>query len=152
MTLSLGDAFPSSFKDSFSNRKLKPGAVFRLHVPHTTPPKIKRFVVLGIDANKIELAFIFINSNPAPNPALRSLQLRLPVGKCPFLDHDSYLDCSQVYEWELQTVKNQLMNSLDVHIGELNSGILKNACNAVASAKTVAKRLKNKYKIKKLKS
>lgn len=147
MTPSLGDVFPTSCKESFSKRKLRPGAVLRFHVELTNPPKVKIFVVLGLDKKKIDVAFVFINSKPAPNPALKKLQLHLPVKKCPFLNHDSYLDCSQLYELSLQNVKSKLTHSFDAYLGELDERILKDAYMAVVSAKTVEKQLKKKYKI-----
>jgi hypothetical protein len=61
ITPRLGDRFPKEYRESFCKQHLKIGAVLRLHVSQTTPPKIKRFVVLGINEDDVSVALLFIN-------------------------------------------------------------------------------------------
>ncbi len=55
MTSHLGERFPEEFRKKFCQDHLRPGAVLRINSPHTTPPKIKRFV-LAIKDESVSIA------------------------------------------------------------------------------------------------
>jgi hypothetical protein len=62
-------------------RTLEKGTVLRMFIDDTDPPKIKRFIVLGLHENKIALGTLFINSEINKNinysTELQSLQDKL---------------------------------------------------------------------------
>jgi hypothetical protein len=149
MSPSFGSLFPDAVREDFSKRKIQPGSVFRIHVNTTTPPKIKRIVILAISSDNICVGYLFINSDINPNlfqtPSLQNLHLYLQADCREFLDHDSYLDCSEIKDLSLDELKNIISNNPSRHIGELNETDLKTATSIVKLAPTISKRQKEKY-------
>ena len=47
-----GDFLPKDLKEGFASTNLKVGAVLKYHVAFTNPPKIKRLLAVGFDAEK----------------------------------------------------------------------------------------------------
>ena len=63
MSANLGEFFPPEIRAASRERNLRPGAVFKIHVDSTNPPKIKRIVVLGVNEEHALIGHLFINSN-----------------------------------------------------------------------------------------
>ena len=72
------------------------GTIILLHCPFTTPPKNK-FIIL-LSANPDPILFM-INSDENPfienNPALHTQQIKIRQSDYGFLDHDSFVNCSE---------------------------------------------------------
>ncbi len=89
--------------------------MIRIAVPDTTPPKIKRLLIVGIE-NKNTIATIFINSEINPlvlnTVELQKLQYELTTINCPFLEHISYADCSKIKDRSYADI----LNLLKIHI------------------------------------
>lgn len=151
MTPTLGDFFPSELKEAYTDHNITPGSVFRLFSNDTNPPKIKRFVVLGIDSTSICVGILYINSeinvNIFPTEYLKSLHLPIQAKECAFLDHDSFLDCSHIYEIPFEKLKQEFLKSSDIFFGNLGDDDLAKAMQIVASAKTISPKNKKKYNI-----
>ena len=149
MTPSLGDSFPKEHLETLFDQSLKEGAVFRLHVPHTSPPKTKRFVIIGINKSINSLAFIFINSIINPNVIksqhLQSLQLPMDASGRDYIESDSYLDCSRLYEWSILSLKEKCTSNTKAHLGQISDVDLADAKQLTASARTIVRRLKKRY-------
>ena len=147
----LGDIFPDEWKEKLANENLKIGAVIRITVPDTTPPKIKRLVIVGIGDSKEKLISIFINSDINPSilntPELQQLQHKLEKEKCPFLDHASYADCSKVKERDYSEIHKLLKGDTSTHLGQLNNEDLKAIKALLKSAKTIPVRTKKAYSL-----
>ena len=123
----------------------------RLYVPHTKPPKIKRFVVIGVrnDIGLVGLLFINTKMNPkgVNSPEIDRLQFPLSKEECDFLDHNSYLDCSQLYEWGYEKVVEGIMKDLDAPLGKLSKSQLKKVRSLVGSARTIERSKKKRYNL-----
>lgn len=63
----LGDFFPDKHKKDFAARSIKQGIVLKCLVDDTTPPKEKRFIIIGTDANKYVVATVYINTEVNEN-------------------------------------------------------------------------------------
>lgn len=148
---SIGSLFPREVRDDFVNRTILPGSVLRIHVTNTNPPKIKRFVVLSTCDHKVCVGYLFINSeinpNCFPNQKLRDLHLPLSIDECDFLDHDSFLDCSDIKEIEVEKLTEIISRDPSRHIGHLPSSYLQRAIETVKSAPTITKKTKRKFNI-----
>jgi hypothetical protein len=151
MSSSLGSCFPASLREDFSARQIEPGSVLRIHAANTTPPKTKRLVILAISNDTAYVGYLFINSeiNPKcfPTPALINLHLPLQISGRTYLDHDSYLDCSEIKEISFTELKAILSDDPQKHIGKLSDSDFKQATNLVRSAPTISKKQKQKYRI-----
>lgn len=148
---SLGSLFPKSVKQDFSNRAIRSGSVFKIHTTNTTPPKIKRIVVLAISGDKACIGYLFVNSkinpNVFPTARLRSLHFLLKSSACEYLDHDSYLDCSNIQDISMDDLTKIMLKDPSHHIGQLSESDLENAKSIVRNAPTVSEKQKEKYNL-----
>jgi len=145
MTSTLGERFPEEYRKNFSRKRLIPGAVLRFHSLHTTPPKIKRCVVIAIKDESVSIALSYINTNKPSNPYLQLCQLPLLCKGRGYLDHDSFLDCAQLYEENLEKIRQTMIEDVGVYLGQMSKEDFRKAKNLVASAKTIPKKIKKKY-------
>jgi len=147
----LGNFFPDDIKSDFASDKLKAGVVLRFFVTDTTPPKIKRIIIIAIEHSRILAATVFINSeiNPAifSSEELRKLQYKLEYAKCDFLDHDSYVDCSEIKERTADSLMKLLKSSPSVHLGELCTEEFKAIKELIKGARTIPVRIKKKFSL-----
>jgi hypothetical protein len=151
MTPRIGDLFPSEVRSDFSVTAIKPGTILRTHVDDTTPPKIKLFVVLAVNETQTSVATLYINSDVNPNmfhnEELKRLHLPISFVKYGFLSHDSFIDCSDLREKNLQKLQAIIQNDMDVLLGELSAEDLAYALSTVVHAKTISIKLKKKFGI-----
>ena len=103
----LGDFFPDEEKSQYADRQLKPGQVVFIFSGFTNPPK-EKYLVIGHLGEK-PLLFV-INSSVHPyiqsRPDMLKCQVLLAASDYGFLDHDSYVDCSQVIDSVAETDQN----------------------------------------------
>ncbi len=86
MSPTLGDNFPKAYREEYCERHFKPWAIFRLFSEETTPPKIKRLVIAGINEKTGQVAILFINTGSLQNPLLRNEQILLKLEGRTYLD------------------------------------------------------------------
>ena len=147
----LGDAFPQEFIDRFSEDKIKTGTVIRAKVKDTNPSKIKRFIIIGIDGEKVSLATVFINSEINPNifPTLelQNAHLFLESENRDYLDNDSFVDCSTLIERSVEDLIDLIRNNPSTCIGEVNSLDMEIIKKKIKTVKTISINLKKKYSL-----
>jgi hypothetical protein len=119
--------------------------VFRLLAPETTPPKIKRFILLAFDEKAESAALLFINTEIPRNPYIKALQYPIKASEKSFISHDSFIDCSHLYERDLAPLRRAFIDDLGIYLGALSTQDLKAMCTLVQNAKTISPRLKRKY-------
>jgi len=145
----LGDFFPQESKEQLANFNFKPGAVLRYHVDNTNPPKVKRLVVIAVDDEKISFAYVFINSEINPNvfrsEEMKDCHLELTSNGRPYLDHTSFVDCTSLHEYSIDTVKGLMTNSSRVHIGEMAETDFRNVVDKIRNAPTISTNELKKY-------
>jgi hypothetical protein len=139
--------FPLQARRAYCARHLKKGVVLRFLTQLTHPPKIKRVVVWGFDESldKIGLSFINTDISNIRNTYFQGLQYHLPAKGRDYLDHDSYLDCSKIYETCLEEVRNLLVDDPRRHLGDVSSGDLSAASKLIVRATTIEPKLKKRY-------
>ena len=145
MTTPLGESFPEEFRKKFCQDHLIPGAVLRIHSPHTTAPKIKRCVVIAIKDESISIALTYINTKKPSSPYLQTWQWPLACAGREYLDHDSYLDCAQLYEEDFGKIRRMMIEDMGIFIGQMSKEDFLEAKKLVASAKTIPSKIKRKY-------
>lgn len=151
MTPTLGDKFPQSFKDNFARDHIKSGSVLKLHLPHTRPAKMKRFLIIGVDERINSVGFLFINTEINPNvfpfPYLRDLHIRLNAESREYLETDSYIDCSDIAEWGYDILLRKFRSDLSIYLGQASSDDMKKIKNITRRAKTISSSLKRRYRL-----
>jgi hypothetical protein len=140
---SLSDFFPDNFKDDFANRSIKVGAVIRKFVTNTTPPKEKRFIVVGLSDDSIALAVVYINTeiNPfiATRPDLKSLQFELKRKNRLILNYDSFVDCTKIFEFKFTDIQTHLSNNPQELLGEIDAYEHLNIVQFLRKSKQISK-------------
>jgi hypothetical protein len=145
----LSDLFPQSFRDDFAERNVQVGSIIRVFVKDTTPPKIKRFIVIGFSDDKVLLGTVFINSEINPNifrtSELRSLHVPLDAAIHDFIDHDCFVDCSSIKERSFEEIKQLLSNDPECLKGFAPETTMELIINTVKSAITISPSQKRKF-------
>jgi hypothetical protein len=149
MSPPIGDSFPKEFKDEFSSSVLKAGSVIRCLVGDIKNPKIKRFIVVGVSFDKVALGAVYINTEVNQNvfysAELQELHVPLVANQRDYLDHDSHVDCSRIYEKSFQEIKDIVTNDPSSYIGELNDEDFKIVRDKLKSSKTITPATKKKF-------
>jgi len=126
---------------------MNPGTILRLYSEGIG--KIKWFVILenSPDCKFTLIAYINSHINPNVNRSERRVTLHLPLRKAeyPTLNRDSHLDCSTVYEVDLQIIARQVLDDPDGMKGRLSSISYDLAINMVKKSSHVERKLLKKY-------
>ena len=145
------DLFPQSFKDDFAERNIQIGSVIRVFVKDTTPPKVKYFIVIGFSEDKVLLGTVFINSainqNVFNTEYLRGLNIPLDAQMHDFIDHNSFIDCSDIKERSLVEIKHLLSNDPECSKGIISEETMKIISTTLANASTISLSKKRKFGI-----
>jgi len=100
---------------------IKPGAVLKCFFPDVN--KIKRFVIIELSADKKTAAIFLINTrNPFKGTGNKSEAFQMPLearGR-DYLDHDSYLSCSSIYEKSVQWLEDQIKKHPKSYMNEMD--------------------------------
>lgn len=149
MVARLGNFFPQQYRSAYCDGAIRPGAVFRVFVNTTRPPKHKILVVVGLSGDRALVGCLFINSNLNLNinhsNELRNLHMYLESNGREYLEHDSFLDCSQLYEMVFSELHQALESNTEVLRGELSEEDLARAKQIAGAAQTITPKLKKRY-------
>lgn len=123
---------------------LTPGKILHLYCLFTNPPKNKFLVLLG--KNSIEFYFFVINSeinNFISNKEyLKKCQVTIDKKNHPFLDRDSYIDCSKTYPIDINIVKDQLVDDSKQIKMSISADVKRVILDAVRKSKTLTSKEK----------
>lgn len=151
MTPIFGNQFPKKYKENYFDKIIKPGAAFRLHVNNTNPPKIKRFIIVGITKDCKNIGFVFINSKINKQifhtKHLQDLHLHFIANNRHFLDHDSFVDCSKIYPIKRDVFKTKFLINTNIYLSQLSSSDISLIINTIRSAKTISIDEKKQFNI-----
>jgi hypothetical protein len=117
---------------------LKTGTVIRIFASDTNPPKIKDLIIVGSDSQN--LALIFVNTHPRImgfDADMQGLQLALSPNDCPFLDHGSFADCSDLRTRSKNEINNILQKDPGRKRGTLPAHLLERILHLLANADTI---------------
>jgi hypothetical protein len=147
----LSDLFPQSFRDDFAERNIQVGSVIRVFVKDTIPPKIKYFIVIGFSDEKVLLGTVFINSainqNIFNTEYLKGLNIPLDAQVYDFIDHNSFVDCSDIRERSFSEIKRLLSNDPECSKGIISEETMKIISTTLANASTISLSKKRKFGI-----
>ena len=122
---------------------LVPGQILYLFFEFLNPEKSK-YSVLVCDCDKPFL--FFANTNVAPfirrNPDMLAAQVRITPAEYPFLDHDSYINCSEVICYLLRKdIEDQDTNGSVIR-GRLSQATRSRVVEVVEGCRTLTPRQK----------
>jgi hypothetical protein len=140
MTAKLGDLFPKEDRDEHAERLLAKGAVLRLYSTDINNRKIKRLIIIGF-ADQGELGKIYINSNPQSDHS----QIQLGASSRDYLEHDSYVDCSRIYEDDRNVLLEMIKADLSCCIGQVSSADMERIESFLKAARTIPLKQKRRF-------
>ena len=143
----LYDFFPDLLKQDFSERNLQVGSVLLIY--DSVAKKDKFHIIVGFDHNKISTASVRINSEKNANvfrtSYLETLCVTIKNSNYDFLDHNSFVDCSKVVEWETKVLGNLLKDDPDILKGNLEEKDLDSIRSVLSTARTIEPKKRKKY-------
>lgn len=147
--MSLGDFFPDDLKSDFAKRNIDLGNAILIKIPDFTINYDKYIVVVAKNETEVSLAYVVINSEANPNIAynsyLRSLHLKIDKKNNPFLEKDSFVDCSNLREFPIQAVVDFLTENPERAVGNISPEVLKSIHVTITTASTIELFMKKKY-------
>ena len=145
----IGDLFPKEWNDDLAKQRLTPGAVLKLFVHDTTPPKVKMFVITGLAYDKITIATVYINSEINPNvyttEELKKLHIPLIADDRNIVAYDSFINCSSLFEKNMAVFLAHLQADPNAHLGYLTEAEFKQVRATIKAARTISAETKKKY-------
>jgi hypothetical protein len=133
------------------------GTVIRCKVDDTVgkggvpKPKIKFWIIVGIDQENAALASIYVNTEIAEfiqnNPKLLTGQFLLKAGSREIFDYDCYADCTELKIKELKAIENLLSDHHEFIKGEISQHELAEITHRIKAATTISARNKKRFNI-----
>ena len=115
------------------------------------PPKEKRIVVLGIDTNGDLIGVVFINSDInwkiIRTEELAQLQHFVTKEENEYLEWDSYIDCSDLFELPYTKVSTSIQNNPQNVLGTVDANDLKTIKEHVKTSPKIKPKLLKKYRL-----
>ncbi|HEY8930453.1 MAG TPA: hypothetical protein VIM55_14730 [Mucilaginibacter sp.] len=146
---SLADAFPEDKRRRFAADNLAIGTVIKAFVSDTTPPKEKRLIIMGTSYDKVCVATVYINSELNakifPTKELRDLNYFIESVDREYIDHDSYIDCSNLHILKREVLQNIIVSNTNRVLGTISEDDYKILRDLIKSAKTIKPSLKKTY-------
>lgn len=139
----------SDYNNDIVDDKLKIGSVISLDCVGIDHPKWN--IILDVTEDMCLIASVFINSEiyfkHVNNPELERLQLTISKEQYNFLDHDSIIDCSQLYEKPYQNYKQTLLTSGAARKkGDISETDLEKIYELVRTSKNITGKTKKRFK------
>jgi hypothetical protein len=149
--VSIGEQFPEHARKAFAQENIRAGVVVRRTVTETNKPKIKRCVVLGISDDLTSVGVLFINSeinfNIIATKELQELQFEVTTTGREYLDHDSFVDCSQLFEQSYMNLLKEAQSEPGIILGRVSRAELDTIINLAKRSRKISPKLKKKYHI-----
>jgi len=146
---SLADAFPEEERRRFAADNLTIGTVIKAFVSDTRPPKEKRLIIMGMSYDKICVAAVYINTelnaNIFPTEELRNLNFFIESINRNYIDHDSYVDCSNLHILRKELLQKIIQSDTNRVLGIVSDDDYKVLRDLIKSAKTIKPSLKKTY-------
>lgn len=143
----LGDFFPDSFLEEFSDKNLTLGSVLKIYDPDAK--KDKYHIIVGFNETEMITASVRINSevnlNVFRTPYLKSLCHLIKKEKYSFLKHDSVVDCSNLKEWPNHVLKARLMSNPGSLEGNIEEREFDTIRSILSTARTIPPKKRKKY-------
>ena len=147
--MSLADYFPDKERKSFAERNIDVGNASLVHIPGFNI-RYDKFVILVSKCSKnIQVAGVVINSeiniNVNHNQYLQNQHVLIDCKRHSFLEKDSYINCTDFQEFEIQKVTNYILQNPEKVLGNIEEDIMKKIYSTLTFSRTLSKKLKIKY-------
>lgn len=137
----LGDLFPPDWRAERASQQLEPGVVLRTLVEDTTPPKIKRWIVVAATADALLLGLVYINSDINPNifpERDRHLHVPMQPDERGLVDKSCFADCSTLHHMPIAKARALLTADAGCLLGNLYGHELGHMQQTVAGSRRLS--------------
>lgn len=129
---------PDSLSDKLILSTIQPGVVIRFYDPDSS--KEKRVIILGIDEESILASYVRINSEINFNVFRTTDQIDCQYKICSdsneFLDHDSYVDCTNLCKCSLSDIVDYIKIRNEAILGAVKQNDLDSIITLVVQSET----------------
>lgn len=141
--MKLGDSFSFGQRLGSVQRQFRAGIVVKLFCDFIHDPKFKWLLIVA--AEREYPLFFFINTDQPllaqHNPEVKNQQLRLKKSVDPFLKHDSWLDCSTIYDkFEIGEIEEALTNDISLIKGFISKATAEAVLDTIMDAESLSPR------------
>ena len=145
MSPTLGENFPHHLREDYARRCIQVGNVLRLFQTATIPPKVKRFVIVGVAQDVGKVAIAYINSKSF-GPA-KKYELPLLAEGRPYIDRDCFLDCSAIIEEEISNIIMKISAETEAHLDKFTKEDMVKAKAIIARCPKHPQKLLKRYNL-----
>lgn len=148
--MSLGDFFPKKLKQEFAQRNIDIGSALYNKLKNIKAGKIKYSIVIAFNDTKTYVAYVLVNTiinSNVHNSKSKTAHLQIPISATDFsfLDHDSFIDASDLKEEKFQTIANYIQKNPEAVVGNVSKEIIRKIHFNISGSKKVSKVIKEKY-------
>jgi hypothetical protein len=137
--VAIGDSLSDEQREEFIRSRLVPGAVIYRRCDFTKPPKPKYLVIANVRSDTAVLVInTAINSFVQQKQHLLDCQVAIDSASHGFLDHDSYIDCTEPEYIDTALLLSELMNDLRGLKGNINDKVRGDIINAINDSYTIS--------------
>jgi len=149
MTSTLGQYFTPEQRNAFAIRITEIKNVFRRFCTSTEPPKIKILILIRINGDNLGCVLIntCINAKALSSSDLTDLHIPIKASDYKFLSHDSYIDCSYLYELQRPVLHGDLKTSPEIMVGTIDDPLYVVIVGKLKNAETITPKTKKKYSL-----
>jgi len=136
----LGDFLPPKAKNQYVDSGLTPGQIVCLPIDFGDCVNEKLALLLAYDDGNVLLFLVNSQIHPklAEHADTARCQVRLECADCDFLDHDSYLNCSEVRLLRAEEVRAQVLAETWRLKGRITEAARRQVTNVVLSSRLVS--------------
>ena len=147
--MSLGNLFPDDLKKQFALRNIDIGKAILIEIEDFEVNYPKYVIIISKNDTEHLLAYVTINTgineSVFPTPYLKSLHVVIDKANHPFLEYDSYVNCSEIRSFKKQEVIDFLISNPHRAVGGVSDDVLKKIHALLSTAATIPPYIKNKF-------
>lgn len=150
--MNIADAFPESYRQDFANRNIDIGSAILIKMPDFDVNYNKYVIYLSdsiIDDTKCGIIVINtkINENINFSSYLMSQHILIDVLRHDFLEEDSYIDCTQIHQKDIQEIIDHISNNPKNLCGNVQEDIMAKVKALLVNSRVLSNNDKRKYKL-----
>ncbi len=147
--MNLGDFFSKEDQKKFAERNINLGCSILIKVPDIDVNYDKYIIVVAENSIDCAVAFVVVNSkineNVFPTESSKNLHVKLKKSENDFLDHDSFVNCSQLRSFTKEKLVDYIKNNQDKLVGNVTDKALIDIQYTITNAKTISNYEKRRF-------
>ncbi len=147
--MNLSDYLPESLKKSFAENNIEIGKTFLIEIEEFQIEHSKFIIIVSENEENFILAFVVINSlineNVNYNTYLKNLHIEITPEQYSFLNHKSFIDCSELLTIEKQKLIEKIITNPECIKGIISDETLRKVHQKITDNTIIPRKLKKKF-------